>query len=127
MMYFSRLGYTARSEGVIPGRSALVESLIRASTPFSPCSARRARSKNSPSTGVWSILKSPEWMTTPAGVLIAIEKLSAIEWVLRMNSTKKLVPTRTTSRGMTRRSSVRFKTPASRSLSSSNAIAKRGP
>ncbi len=58
---------------------------------------------------------------------MAMVKLSAIEWVLRMNSTKKLVPTRTISRGETRRNSVRFNTPASISLSSSSAIANLGP
>ena len=35
----SRLGNTDRSEGVNPGTSELVESLMRHSTPFSPYSA----------------------------------------------------------------------------------------
>ena len=46
-------------------------------------------SKVSPSTGVWSNLKSPVKITVPTGVVMASEKLSAIEWVLRMNSTEK--------------------------------------
>ena len=65
-----RLGYTDRSEGVCPGTSALVESLSKHSTPLAPCSASFCRSKCSPSTGVWSILKSPEWIIVPMGVWI---------------------------------------------------------
>ena len=43
---------TVFSEGVKPGRSALVESHIRASTPFLPISAKRCKSIASPNTGV---------------------------------------------------------------------------
>ncbi len=123
----SRFGKTDRSEGVKPGTSELVESLIKHRTPFSPWSANRCRSNCSPSTGVWSTLKSPVWIITPSGVWIATEKLSAIEWVLRIYSTKNDEPTRTISRGCTVRSSVRSATPASSSLSWSRDIARRGP
>ena len=84
-------------------------------------------SKVSPSTGVWSNLKSPVKITVPTGVVMASEKLSAIEWVLRMNSTEKCWPTFTTSRGATVWRMVRSITPASSILPVSMASARRGP
>ncbi|MNL52358.1 hypothetical protein D3C87_1755230 [compost metagenome] len=55
----SRPSSTRRSLGVKPSRVALVESDMRTRTPSSPIWAKRWKSKNCPSTGVWSILKSP--------------------------------------------------------------------
>ena len=49
-------GPTLDSEGAMPGRSALVESPQRSSTPSRPSSARRETSAGLPSTGVWSNL-----------------------------------------------------------------------
>ncbi len=43
-------------------------------------------SKCSPSSGVWSILKSPVWTTTPAGVWMASATQSGMLCVTRMNS-----------------------------------------
>ena len=60
--------FTVCSVWVKPGRSALVESASRASTPSLPSSAKRARSIMPPSAGVMSILKSPVWMMVPAGL-----------------------------------------------------------
>src|SRR5438445_589599 len=53
-----------RSEGVKPSRSALVLSDISSMTPRFPKCERRAMSVGWPSTGVWSICKSPASMTT---------------------------------------------------------------
>ena len=47
---------TTRSDGVTPGRSALVESPSIRSTPWLPSSARRPTSVFWPSIGVWSSL-----------------------------------------------------------------------
>ena len=52
----SSAGPTVASEGTTPGRSALVESPQRQSTPSDPSSASRAMSAGRPSTGVWSKL-----------------------------------------------------------------------
>ena len=51
-----RCGPTSRSDGEKPGRSALVESPHKSSTPSRPSSASRETSAGSPSTGVWSNL-----------------------------------------------------------------------
>ena len=81
--------YSRASEGVYPGRSALVESHIRSRTPLAPSSASRCRSMVSPMTGVWSILKSPVWIILPAGVSMHSAADSGMEWVTEMNSTEK--------------------------------------
>ena len=52
----SRAGPTLDSEGATPGRSALVESPQRQSSPSAPSSASRETSAGRPSTGVWSNL-----------------------------------------------------------------------
>ena len=52
----SRAGPTLDSDGATPGRSALVESPKRHSTPSRPSSASRETSAGLPSTGVWSNL-----------------------------------------------------------------------
>ena len=83
----SKVSPTLRSEGVWPGRSALVESAIRASTPLLPSSPKRARSMISPSMGVKSTLKSPVCTRTPAGVCMASPTESGMEWFTLMNST----------------------------------------
>ena len=52
----SSAGPTVDSDGATPGRSALVESPNRQSTPSRPSSASRETSAGTPSTGVWSNL-----------------------------------------------------------------------
>ena len=59
------------SAGVKPGVSALVESVRKRSTPSSPSRANARRSVIRPSSGSWSILKSPVCSTMPAPVRIA--------------------------------------------------------
>ncbi len=49
-------GPTLDSDVATPGRSALVESPQRQSSPSEPSVARRAKSAGLPSTGVWSNL-----------------------------------------------------------------------
>ena len=61
---------TSRSEPVIPGRSAFVESPSIRSTPRFPIAASLPTSVLRPSTGVWSSFQSPVWSTRPAGVSI---------------------------------------------------------
>ena len=61
---------------------------------------RMARSVSWPSTGVWSSLKSPVWITTPSGVVMARAQPSTMEWATRRNSTLKQ-PSSTVSRGLT--------------------------
>ena len=79
---------TVDSEAVKPGSSALVESDSRRLTPGPEASApMRARSVRRPSTGWRSILKSPEWRTTPCGVWNAVAKALGTECVTGMNST----------------------------------------
>ena len=51
--------------------------------------ASRARSGGSPCTGVLSILKSPEWTMTPAGVRTTSAHASGMEWVACTHSTSK--------------------------------------
>ena len=80
---------TVRSDGVYPGCSTLVDSHIKSSTPSLPIWESRFRSMISPSTGVVSSLKSPECRTVPAGVRMARQQESAMEWFTRMNSTVK--------------------------------------
>ena len=58
---------------------------------------------------------------------MATVKLSAMEWVLRIYSTRKYFPILTISRGRTERNSVRSATAASSNFPCNNAIANRGP
>ena len=55
-------------------------------TPSEASSASVEKSVGRPSAGVWSILKSPVWMTRPAGVVIARPMASGMEWHTRKNS-----------------------------------------
>ena len=59
---------------------ALVESQTSASTPSSPSARNRASSVIGPISGAGSIFQSPVWMTVPAGVVIASDTGSGIEW-----------------------------------------------
>ena len=77
--------------------------------------ASRARSGGSPCTGVLSILKSPEWTMTPAGVRTTSAHASGIEWVACTHSTSKQ-PSVRVSPGRTVCSSVVSMSPCSRSL-----------
>ena len=85
----SKAASTTRSEGVKPGRSALVESESSASTPRPPSSASLAMSVGFPSTGVWSNLKSPEWTIRPTGVSMASPTPSGMLWQTWKNSMRK--------------------------------------
>ena len=80
---------TVRSEPVTPACSTFVESDMRSSTPSAASSAMRPRSGSRPSSGVWSILKSPVWMTVPTGVRTASPTASGIECVMANGSTVK--------------------------------------
>ena len=82
----SSTGAMSRSEVTTPGTSALVESAISRSTPSVPSRAKPARSVSLPSSGSWSILKSPVCSTTPAGVRMATASASGIEWLTAKNS-----------------------------------------
>ena len=92
------------SEGVKPGRSALVDSQRSSSTPSRPSCPRRVRSIISPWMGVMSSLKSPVCTTVPSGVWMARQQASAIEWLTWMNSTVS-APARTLSPALTVRRS----------------------
>ena len=74
------------SEVVNPGTSALVESVRNRSTPSSPSRANARRSVIRPSSGSWSILKSPVCSTMPAPVRIATASASGMEWLTATNS-----------------------------------------
>ena len=63
----SSTGPISRSGVTKPGISALVESDSSRSTPSAPSRAKPARSVIRPSSGSWSILKSPVCSTSPAG------------------------------------------------------------
>ena len=83
----SSTGTMSRSGATNPGTSALVESTSSRSTPSSPSRASARRSVTRPSSGSWSILKSPVWMTSwPAGVRMATARASGMEWLTAMNS-----------------------------------------
>src|SRR2546425_1285988 len=82
----SMRGTTARSVGVKPGRSTFVLSLKSARTPSLPQRAKACTSNAAPSTGVWSILKSPVWRITPSGVRTASATQSIVLCVTPMNS-----------------------------------------
>ncbi len=79
----------SRSGVVKPGTSALVESTRKRSTPSSPSRAKARRSVSRPSSGSWSILKSPVCSSVPAGVRIATASASGIEWLTATNSQSK--------------------------------------
>ena len=61
----SSAGEMSRSGVVKPGTSALVESTRKTSTPASPSLAKARRSVSRPSSGNWSILKSPVCSSSP--------------------------------------------------------------
>jgi hypothetical protein len=82
----SSTGAISRSEVVKPGTSALVESTMKRSTPASPSRANARRSVIRPSSGSWSILKSPVCSTVPALVRTATASASGIEWFTATNS-----------------------------------------
>ena len=82
----SRTGEISFSEVVKPGTSALVESVRNRSTPSSPSRANARRSVIRPSSGSWSILKSPVCSTMPAPVRMATASASGIEWLTATNS-----------------------------------------
>ena len=63
----SMAGTMSRSGVMKPGTSALVESVRNRSTPSSPSRAKARRSVSRPSSGSWSILKSPVCSRVPAG------------------------------------------------------------
>ena len=72
----------------------------------------RARSVSRPSTGVRSILKSPECRITPCGVWKAVANPCGTEWVTGMNSTSK-GPIWRRSPSLTSTKSARSASPAS--------------
>ena len=72
-----------------PGTSALVESDSSRSMPSSPSRAKARRSVSRPSSGSWSILKSPVCTTMPAGVRMATARASGMEWLTATNSQSK--------------------------------------
>ena len=82
----SSTGLMSTSGVVKPVTSALVESVRNRSTPSSPSRAKARRSVIRPSSGSWSILKSPVCSTRPAGVRIATASASGMEWLTAMNS-----------------------------------------
>ena len=79
-------GPIVRSEVTMPGTSALVESASSRSTPSAPSLANPPRSVSRPSSGSWSILKSPVCRISPAGVLMATASASGMEWLTARNS-----------------------------------------
>ena len=85
----SSTGAMSCSEVVNPGTSALVESVRKRSTPSSPRRANARRSVIRPSSGSWSILKSPVCSTVPAPVRIATASASGMEWLTATNSRSK--------------------------------------
>ena len=116
----SNASTTSYSEPVKPGRSMFVLSANSASTPRAPSSANRWRSKCSPSSGVWSILKSPVWTTVPTGDPIASASASGMLCVTRRNSIVRS-PTDTCSRGLTGTSRSAASIPCSSSFASTSA------
>ena len=75
-----------RSGVTKPGTSALVESASSRSTPSVPSRAKPPRSVSRPSSGSWSILKSPVCSSSPARVRTASASESGIEWLTAKNS-----------------------------------------
>ena len=122
---------TSCSLGMNPGTSALVESDSSMATPRSPRREKPGRSVSRPSSGVWSILKSPVCTIVPAPVVIATASASGIEWLTARNSSvqsKPAVPaaSRTTSPSRTRRRSG-FGIRCCSSLPASSARVSREP
>ena len=76
---------TSASDGEMPSRKALVESMTSASTPSSPSFCRRAASTGAPMVGVGSSFQSPVWNTVPSGVRMASALISGMECA-RLNS-----------------------------------------
>ena len=83
---WSMAGAISRSGVVNPATSALVESVRKRSTPSSPSRANARRSVSRPSSGSWSILKSPVCRRVPAGVRTMTASASGIEWFTATNS-----------------------------------------
>ncbi len=83
---WSIAGVRSRSLIVKPGTSALVESVRNTSTPSSPRRAKARRSVMRPSSGNWSILKSPVCSTEPAEVRMNTARESGMEWFTATNS-----------------------------------------
>ena len=79
-------GVMSFSGVVKPGTSAFVESVRNRSTPSSPSRANARRSVMRPSSGSWSILKSPVHSRLPAGVRTKTASASGIEWLTATNS-----------------------------------------
>src|SRR5665647_1515707 len=83
---WSSTGAISISWVVKPGTSALVESTMNRSTPSSPSRANARRSVIRPSSGSWSILKSPVCSTLPDGVRhgdeLAVEGPEALQLAL---------------------------------------------
>ena len=114
------------TSGVVkPGTSALVESVRNRSTPSSPSRAKARRSVIRPSSGSWSILKSPVCSTRPAGVRIATASASGMEWLTAMNS-RSNGPRVSRSPSLTTWCTVSLRR-CSRSLGSSSAKRQLGP
>src|SRR6476661_2085661 len=84
----SSTGPISTSDVVNPGTSELVESTMNRSTPSTPSLANARRSVIRPSSGSWSILKSPVCSTVPAPVRIATASASGIEWLTATNSSR---------------------------------------
>ena len=76
---FSTAGPTVASDRPACRENTLVESQTSALTPDLATSDHSAGSQGSPTSGVWSSLKSPVWMTRPAGESITNALDSGIE------------------------------------------------
>ena len=120
----SSTGPISRSGVTKPGTSAFVESDSSRSMPSRPSRAKPPRSVSRPSSGSWSILKSPVCSTIPACVRIATASASGIEWLTAKNSSPN-GPSSTTSSSATGRSTGSMR--CSRSLAASSARVKRLP
>ena len=83
---WSSAGPMSRSGVVKPGHLGVGRVDEERSTPSSPSRAKPRRSVSRPSSGSWSILKSPVCSTVPAGVRMATASASGIEWLTATNS-----------------------------------------
>ena len=104
--------------------SALVESASSRRTPRSPRRARAGRSLRRPSTGTYSMPKSPVCTTVPTAVDRATAAQSGVLWVSGTNSVSK-GPTCTGTPGRTSISSALSSSRCSSSLKRSSARVKR--
>ena len=86
VMTSARPSETCRSDGDSPSRIALVESQTSASTPSSPSARNRGSSVSGPSAGSVSFFQSPVCSTMPAGVRMASDTGSGMEWVTAIAS-----------------------------------------